>query len=630
MTALRPTDYLRLAAPLIATALAFAIVFLIWQPYALNLTSADRDVFYRLSYTFLIAAPSLLTVLFIALLPLHLRRDVAFAGLLVFFAVSGFYLWQEYVRVMPYFDAGWTLEQFLPWFNYYTIGGVVLGFIGCAAQARLSLSSDRNVKRVNGAAFGDADWMSIKEAGRLFPSDGGIVIGERYRVDLERLGKTRFNPRDPRTWGKGGKSPLLTFDGNSSSGHCLFFAGSGGFKTTSVVVPTALKWSNPLVCLDPSVEIAPMVMEHRTQTLGRKVHVLDSDKPFGFNVLDWIEDSTQKEQDIATVAYWLLAEGAKNSSGADAFFRAQTHNLLTGVIAHVMFADEFDGMRTLRSVRNVIAKSEEQIKAYLTLVVTSTTSTFVRETLNIFTDMAKETFSGVHSNAVKDTQWLSFDNYAALVSGDSFKSQDITTGDIDVFINLKTEVLQTYCGIARVIIGALINAMMQANGTHKARTLFMLDEVNLLGAMKTLEIARDVGRKYGISLALIYQSIGQIKNQFGAEGKAAFFDSAAFVSCAVMGDLDAAREISALCGEITQEVQSTSKGIGFHNKASRRTSTTTLQKRPLIMPHEIIQDLRSDEQIILVKGQSPLRCGRALYFRRAEMRERAKKNRFYK
>jgi type IV secretion system protein VirD4 len=625
-----PLDLARYAAPFLVGLATIVIALLIWRPYVLYMVDPNRDHYYRLSYTFLIAAPALFTLPLTALLPFHLRREVAVGTLAVFTMIAGFYLWQEYERVMPYFEAGWSFFQFIPNFNYYVIGGSVLGLVACAIQARLSINMSQDVKRVKAAAFGDADWMKMTDAGRLFPPDGGIVIGERYRVDQERLGKTRFDPRNKSTWGKGGTAPLLTFDGKSSSGHCLFFAGSGGFKTTSVVVPTALKWQNPLVCLDPSVEIAPMVIEHRTKTLGRKVHVLDPDNAIGFNVLDWIEDSTQKEQDIATVAFWLLAEGFKNSSGADAFFRAQTHNLLTGVIAQVMFSGEFDGVRTLRSVRNIISKSELAIKEYLKQVVETTESSFVRETLSIFTDMAKETFSGVHSNAVKDTQWLSFENYAALVSGDGFKSKDITTGQIDVFINLKTEVLQTYCGIARVIIGAFINAMMQANGTHTARTLFMLDEVNLLGAMKTLEIARDVGRKYGISLALIYQSIGQLKNQFGTEGKAAFFDSAAFVSCAVMGDLDAAREISALCGEITQEVQSSSQGTGFYNKASRRTRTTTMQKRPLIMPHEIIQDLRSDEQIILVKGQSPLRCGRALYFRRDDMNSIVTRNRFYR
>ncbi|MGO7418432.1 type IV secretory system conjugative DNA transfer family protein, partial [Rhizobium ruizarguesonis] len=46
--------------------------------------------------------------------------------------------------------------------------------------------------------------------------------------------------------------------------HPFVFAGSGGFKKTSVTIPTALKWGGTLVLLDPSNEVAPMVIGHRT------------------------------------------------------------------------------------------------------------------------------------------------------------------------------------------------------------------------------------------------------------------------------------------------------------------------------------------------------------------------------
>jgi len=48
------------------------------------------------------------------------------------------------------------------------------------------------------------------------------------------------------------------------------------------------------------------------------------------------------------------------------------------------------------------------------------------------------------------------------------------------------------------------------------------------------------------------------------------------------------------------------------------------------MPHDITQSMRKDEQIIIVRGNSPIRCGRAIYFRRKEMDEAAKVNRFAK
>lgn len=48
------------------------------------------------------------------------------------------------------------------------------------------------------------------------------------------------------------------------------------------------------------------------------------------------------------------------------------------------------------------------------------------------------------------------------------------------------------------------------------------------------------------------------------------------------------------------------------------------------MPHEITQSMRKDEQIIVVQGHSPIRCGRAIYFRRKDMDTQVKPNRFAK
>ncbi|WP_406651510.1 ABC transporter ATP-binding protein [Rhizobium acaciae] len=94
--------------------------------------------------------------------------------------------------------------------------------------------------------------------------------------------------------------------------------------------------------------------------------------------------------------------------------------------------------------------------------------------------------------------------------------------------------------------------------------------------------------------------------------------------------LDTARNVSAQCGEMTVEVQGRSRNIGWDTKGggTRKSESVNFQRRPLIMPHEITQSMRKDEQIIIVQGHSPIRCGRAIYFRRKDMDSQAKANRF--
>jgi type IV secretion system protein VirD4 len=52
--------------------------------------------------------------------------------------------------------------------------------------------------------------------------------------------------------------------------------------------------------------------------------------------------------------------------------------------------------------------------------------------------------------------------------------------------------------------------------------------------------------------------------------------------------------------------------------------------RPLIRRAELMHDTRDDEMFVLARGSPPLRCGRAIYFRRPEMTAKVAANRFYK
>ena len=73
--------------------------------------------------------------------------------------------------------------------------------------------------RVSGkrAVHGDAAWMSMLEAGKLFSNAGGIVVGERYRVDRASVAAMAFRTDRTQSWGSGGTSPRLCFDGSLGS-----------------------------------------------------------------------------------------------------------------------------------------------------------------------------------------------------------------------------------------------------------------------------------------------------------------------------------------------------------------------------------------------------------------------------
>ncbi|THV12798.1 Ti-type conjugative transfer system protein TraG [Rhizobium rhizophilum] len=506
------------------------------------------------------------------------------------------------------------------------VGATTLMMTGCFAL-RVALIGNAAFgtgapRRISGrrALHGEADWMGMTAAAELFGKAGGIVIGEAYRVDRDHHASHGFRADDEASWGQGGRAPLLCFDGSFGSSHGIAFAGSGGFKTTSVVIPTALRWGGTLVVLDPSGDVAARALDYRNE-IGRQTVVLDPRHPeTGFNALDWIgRFGNTKEEDIASVASWIMSDNGRATGVRDDFFRSTGLQLLTAMIADVCLSGRtLEENQTLRTVRANLAEPEEELRERLQDIYDNSASKFVRENVAAFVNMTPETFSGVYANAIKETHWLSYENYAALVSGSAFSTDEVASGKKDVFINIDLKTLETHSGLARVIIGSFLNAIYNREGKLNSRALFLLDEVARLGYMRVLETARDAGRKYGITLLMIYQSIGQLRETYGGrDASSKWFESSSWISFAAINDPETAEYISRRCGMTTVEIDQVSRS--FQARGSSRTRSKQLTARPLILPHEVLL-MRADEQIVFTAGNPPLKCGRAIWFRRQDMR----------
>jgi hypothetical protein len=142
-----------------------------------------------------------------------------------------------------------------------------------------------------------------------------------------------------------------------------------------------------------------------------------------------------------------------------------------------------------------------------------------------------------------------------------FRTRNLLSGKLDVFINLPLKVLQSSPQAARVILGALLNVVYEARGQINGRMLFLLDEVARLGYMGILETARGTGRKYGINLCLLYQSMDQLTQSWGPQGRQAWFDAAYLRLFSHIQDYEAADYLSKACGEFTALGDSITEGL---------------------------------------------------------------------
>jgi len=504
-----------------------------------------------------------------------------------------------------------------------------------AARAGQKPSAPR---RALSDVHGSADWMSMKDALRLFPGPhpvhGGVVVGEAYRVDQDRVADIRFDPGVRSTWGQGGTAPLLIDPCVTDATHGAVFAGSGGFKTTATTIPTLAFWTGSAAVLDPSCQAGPMTAAMR-EAMGHKVVMIGPGLD-GFNVLDWIDPRDPlAETHVRAVIEQVAGETRADRDGENAMFRVRGMELLTCLLADLLWDSTIpSGQKTLRAFRERVRTPERKMRGLLADIHAGSGSELARDLAGSLMDVVPETFSGIYSNAAAATQWLSVKAYADMLSGNSFRTGELAGGRLTVFVQIPMDALRATPEAGRVVMGALLSAVYRAEGRLHGRVLFLLDEVNFLGRLKALEDARDAGRKYGITLVAMWQSLGQLTETWGRDGKTSWFNACSWRQFAVVDDAATAEEISRTAGRYTVLARtegassSTRSGLSDGSRNWGTNEGLSEQARELIRPDEVRTRMRADEAIIFRRGAAPLRCGRAIYFRRPELAGRAGGDRY--
>jgi type IV secretion system protein VirD4 len=356
----------------------------------------------------------------------------------------------------------------------------------------------------------------------------------------------------------------------------------------------------------------------------------------GFIALDWIDRRDPlAETHVQAVIERVAGETPANQAGENAIFKVRGKELLTCLLADLLWDSKIPAeQKTLREFRRRVRTPEKTMKGLLADIQAGSESPLARDLAGSLVDVFSETFSGIYSNANADTQWLSIGAYADMISGGSFRTEELCQGKMSVFVQVPMEAMRATPELARVVIGSLLNAVYRAQGLVQGRVLFLLDEVNFLGKLKVLEDARDAGRKYGITLVAMWQSLGQLTDTWGQGGKASWFNSCSWRMFAVVDDAATAEEVSKTAGRYTvlARTQGTSNGaqsgLSSSSRNSGRNEGVSEQARELIKPDEVRTGMRADEAIIFRRGAPPLRCGRAIYFRRPELRAQIEVDRY--
>jgi type IV secretion system protein VirD4 len=542
----------------------------------------------------------------------------------------------------------WTgiREGFWPGDPLALLGSAVIatGLTGGLAVLAGGKKKGRNnagpVVRSETATQGQADYATLQEAHRRFPGPdpehGGVVVARNYRRDLSAWAGVPFEPREQATWDDADKARSLVDPCAIRSTHSGNIAPSGVGKSATIASTLAHprhRWRGSYVLGDPKGELEAMSRRTR-EAMGQPVYAIGNGKD-GINAMEVLNpESPEFELDVMTLVSRIFPEPAPGKTAEESEWTMWGQMVCCAMIAHMMIDPSFaEHERNLRCFKAGASCGEKELKQLLIGIGEYSPSKFARQNARSVTVEAEETWTGIYATVQASTRWLTVEALANMVSDSSFPLTDLCNKSITVFIQASPKALREAPGVGRVLYGSLFGTAYEANGFIKSRILFDVDEAYTLGRMGIMEIVRDLGRSYGITVRWWFQSVGQIEVLY-REGTKAWYSSWAYMTFAGVSDLATAKQVSEMAGKYGATIRNTSANKGRSTQSaslsvSHNTGTSeseTEVSRQLMWDHEVIQEMADNEVMVFTRGMRPIRAVQPLYFIDPETRVHLDKN----
>jgi len=154
--------------------------------------------------------------------------------------------------------------------------------------------------------------------------------------------------------------------------------------------------------------------------------------------------------------------------------------------------------------------------------------------------------------------------------------------------------------------------MYGQNGQCNPNVYFLLDEFPNIGAIPDFTKKLATMRSRGVHSSIVFQNIAQLKNRYPHDAWQEIIgscDSRLFLGCT---DVATAQFVSDLLGTATVEARSKTKEAGLEGVFDFGRVTTSVQKRNLLNPDEIIR-FDPEKAILILRGQKPLQIKKMPY-----------------
>jgi type IV secretion system protein VirD4 len=368
---------------------------------------------------------------------------------------------------------------------------------------------------------------------------------------------------------------------HAGDGHLFTAAPTGAGKGRSAVIPTLLTYTGPVLVIDLKGENY-LVTARRRRELGHRVVVLDpfhwiSNEPDTLNPYDIINlPGGQPDCDCELMAELLL--GGQSMSSRDVFWELTGKGMLTGLIG---LAGELEpAKRNLVTATDFLYADDTDYSIAQMLDTHKFSNSLAREELVAYlSHEADRCRPSVRSTAQAMVKALRSQAVRNALSRTSFDLLAWFRGDpMDIYLIFPPDKLDSHRALLRLWMGTLLAVLLRRRESTKSRTLLLIDEAAQLGALPHLRTALTLLRGFGVQVWTFWQDLSQLKHLYPNDWETILNNSAII------------------------------QAFGANNGWVSRAIAEILG-----VPQATVQELNTDEQLLLRPGQPVERCQRLDY-----------------
>lgn len=479
---------------------------------------------------------------------------------------------------------------------------------------------DPEVRRWLLIGFGSATLLTVLSAAAALLSRRRPLHGAARWATASEQRAAGLRARQGLILGRAREGGFLITDGPE---HVMLYAPTRTGKGVGVVIPNLLTWPHSVVVLDIKRENFEATAGYRAES-GQRVLMFDPLASDGrtarFNPLGHVDrsDPLAVLDELQRMAAMLFP----GHDHADPFWSEAARTGFIGVGAYV--AATPDRPFTLGEIFRQLTAGDPRQRFPKAI------ETRLREgrplpagcvaALNDFCASSENTFASVRQTlTTRMGLWLNPRVDAATTASD-FDLRDLRSGKMSLYLGASPDNLLRVAPLYSLLFQQLVDLNSRSLPAPSDKpTLVLLDEFARLGAAPVLAHAFAWVAGYGLRLLPVLQGPAQLRAIYGHDLAEDIFANCGVEVVFAPKDLKTAQDLSERLGAYTYAARSRSRPKGFGR--GRRTVTVSDQRRPLMLPQELLQMPPTD--LLVLKSGLPAICGRKIaYYREPVLRRR--------